>query len=197
MDIEYYERHYMVNEIKGTRSFEGSIPLGGDYQKANLRTIFQVFSCFEGVLKISKENLVDGIRNVVKNTGLLGRWQILGRDPLIVCDTGHNYEGLEYVIKQLLMIPVVKRHFVVGFVSDKDLSSVLPLFPPDAEYYFTRASVPRAMNEMKLMIEASAYGLKGDCYSSVSEAYSYALSRSSKHDLIFIGGSTFVVAEVI
>ncbi|MBK9390642.1 MAG: bifunctional folylpolyglutamate synthase/dihydrofolate synthase [Bacteroidetes bacterium] len=197
MDFKINERHYIVSENKGIRSFEGTIPLGGDYQKANLRTVFQVFSCFEGVLKVTEENMVDGIRNVVKNTGLLGRWQILGRDPLIVCDTGHNYEGLEYVIKQLLMIQVVKRHFVVGFVSDKDLSSVLPLFPADAEYYFTRASVPRAMDERKLMIAANVYGLKGKCYSSVGEAYTTALANASRHDLIFIGGSTFIVAEVI
>jgi dihydrofolate synthase/folylpolyglutamate synthase len=127
----------------------------------------------------------------------MGRWQILGRDPLIVCDTGHNLEGLEYVIKQLLRIQAAKRHFVIGFVSDKDLSSVLPLFPSDAEYYFTRASVPRAMDEKKLMITGSGYGLIGGCYSSVSEAYTAALSKASRNDLIFIGGSTFVVAEVI
>jgi dihydrofolate synthase/folylpolyglutamate synthase len=127
----------------------------------------------------------------------MGRWQILGSDPLIVCDTGHNREGLEYVIKQLLMISVVKRHFVIGFVSDKDLGSVLPLFPADAEYYFTRASVPRAMDENKLMNEASLYGLKGKSYSSVEEAYIAARLNANQADLIFVGGSTFVVAEVI
>jgi dihydrofolate synthase/folylpolyglutamate synthase len=176
---------------------EGAIPLGGDYQEANLRTLVQLLKCLEGTLKVTDENIVDGISNVVKNTGFMGRWQILGSSPLIVCDTGHNREGLEYVIKQLLMISAVKRHIVIGFVSDKDTGSVLPLFPPDAEYYFTKASVPRAMDENILMKQASEYGLNGKSYSRVGEAYSAAKANAGPEDLIFIGGSTFVVAEVI
>jgi dihydrofolate synthase / folylpolyglutamate synthase len=194
---DYSRRGFLVNELKGTKSFSGSIPLVGDYQQANLKTVFQVFECLEAGLNISEKNLIDGIADVVKNTGLQGRWQILGRNPLVICDTGHNLEGLEYVIKQVLQIPVSKCHMVLGFVSDKDLSSVLPLFPSDSEYYFTKASVPRAMDEKKLMSEALKYGLHGTSYSSVNEAFSSALKMADQTDLVFIGGSTFVVAEVI
>jgi dihydrofolate synthase / folylpolyglutamate synthase len=197
MNLRQNERHFIVTSNTDRQRIEGTIPLGGDYQEANLRTLIQLLKCLEGTLNLTAENIVGGIRNVVKNTGLMGRWQILGSDPLIVCDTGHNREGLEYVIKQLLMISVIKRHFVIGFVSDKDLGSVLPLFPDDAEYYFTRASVPRAMDENKLMKEASLFGLKGKSYSSVEEAYTAARLNANQADLIFVGGSTFVVAEVI
>ncbi|MBI5009264.1 MAG: hypothetical protein HZB98_06380 [Bacteroidia bacterium] len=197
MDLRQNERHFIVTSKKDQSRYAGTIPLGGDYQKANLRTLVQLFNCLSGTFTLTDESLVNGIRNVVKNTGLMGRWQVLGRNPLIVCDTGHNREGLECVIKQLLKVDAERRHFVIGFVSDKDLGSVLPLFPGDAEYYFTRASVPRAMDENKLMKEASQNGLKGKSYPSVGEAYTAARSNASQKDLIFVGGSTFVVAEVI
>ena len=197
MDSSLFERVYHVHEIKSDRQFTGTIPLGGEYQKANLRTLFQLFRSLEGRLDLNEKNLSDGIKDVVKNTGLQGRWQILGKNPLIICDTGHNLEGLEYVIKQILQIRAAKRHMVIGFVSDKDLDSVLPLFPADSVYYFTKASVPRARDEKRLMAEAGRYGLHGNCYETVKEAYAAALKNSLPEDLIFIGGSTFVVAEVI
>jgi dihydrofolate synthase/folylpolyglutamate synthase len=197
MDLRLNERHFIVTSKKEQEGYEGVIPLGGDYQEANLITLIQVFNCLTGTMILTTDNLINGLKNVVKNTGLMGRWQVLGKDPLIVCDTGHNREGIEYVIKQLLKISACKRHFVIGFVSDKDLGSVLPLFPADAEYYFTRASVPRAMDENKLMKEASMFGLKGICYPSVGEAFNAAKANAGQKDLIFIGGSTFVVAEVI
>lgn len=197
MDVNNDGRNFTMNEVVGTRCLSGSIPLTGDYQQANLRTLFQLYGCLEERLKLKERHLIDGISKVIKNTGLLGRWQILGKNPLIVCDTAHNMEGLEYVMKQIKQIPATKRHLVIGFVSDKDLNSVLPLFPIDAEYYFTRAAIPRAMDENKLMSEASGFGLHGKSYNSVSEAFSAALKCSVPTDLIFVGGSTFVVAEVI
>ena len=190
-------RHYKVIETKSKRLLSGTIPLGGDYQAANITTIFQLFRCLEPHLNISGETILNGIGNVVKNTGLQGRWQVLGTDPLIICDTGHNLEGLKWVIKQLTEIHVSKRHFVIGFVSDKDLNSVLPLFPSDSEYYFTKASVPRAMDEKKLMADASKYGLNGRSYSTVMEAFNAAKEIADISDLIFVGGSTFVVSEVL
>lgn len=196
-DLRTDERHFRISEKSGNRIFEGAIPLGGDYQQANIRTVFQLFFCIKGLLNIEEGKIIDGISNVVKNTGLMGRWQILGRDPLVICDTGHNLEGLKYVIKQLLTIQARKYHFVVGFVSDKDLSSVLSIFPSESEYYFAKASVPRALDEKVLMEEAARHGLTGKCYSSVKEAYNAAKVNAELNDLIFIGGSTFVVAEVI
>jgi len=197
IELSHTLRNFKVTEVKKKKQFAGAIPLGGDYQAANIRTLFQLFSCLEDILNVTEENIVDGIRNVVINTGLQGRWQVLDRHPLIICDTGHNLEGLKCVIKQVLEIPVTKRHFVIGFVSDKDLTSLLPLFPSESEYYFTKASVPRAMDEKKLMAEASHYGLNGRCYSSVIEAYNAAKRDAAISDLIFVGGSTFIVSEVI
>ncbi|NLN29894.1 MAG: bifunctional folylpolyglutamate synthase/dihydrofolate synthase, partial [Bacteroidales bacterium] len=113
------------------------------------------------------------------------------------CDTGHNREGLEYVIRQTEKLEAARKHFVIGFSGDKDLSLVLPLFPVNADYYFTRASVPRALDEKLLQREALKYGLRGECYSGVDDALQSALKNASADDLIFIGGSTFVVAEVL
>ena len=190
-------RSYTLNETGTNKSISGVIPLAGDYQKANLRTIFQLFICLKRRLELTERNLTDGISNVIKNTGFQGRWQVLRRNPLVICDTGHNLEGLEYVMNQVKKIPAKRRHMIIGFVSDKDLDSVLPLFPADAEYYFTKAAVPRAMDENRLMNEASRFGLKGSSYASVNEAFNAAMTFVGPTDLIFIGGSTFVVAEVI
>jgi dihydrofolate synthase/folylpolyglutamate synthase len=197
MDIDFSGRNYTVKEVNGRNHFSGITPLAGDYQQANLRTLFQLFACLGNKLKTYERNLIDGIANVIRNTGLQGRWQVLGKNPLIICDTGHNVEGLKSVLMQIKRIPAKKRHFVIGFVSDKDLDSVLPLFPDDAEYYFTRAAVPRAMDEKILKSGALRLGLHGNSYCSVNEALNAALRCSSPADLIFVGGSTFVVAEVI
>jgi dihydrofolate synthase/folylpolyglutamate synthase len=177
--------------------FEGKTPLGGEYQSKNLQAVFAVFAVLKEIFNVSKENITDGIGKVVSNTGLQGRWQILSSSPLTICDTGHNREGLEYVIDQLQQIPKSALHIIIGFVSDKDLSSVLPLFPANAFYYFTKASVPRALNEEILKSEAKKYGLNGHCYGDVVTALNCARENAKKSDLIFIGGSTFVVAEVI
>jgi dihydrofolate synthase / folylpolyglutamate synthase len=127
----------------------------------------------------------------------MGRWQTIGKEPLTICDTGHNREGLEYVMNQLNALPKTGLHFVIGFVNDKDLSSVLPLFPADAHYYFTRASVPRALDEKLLRQQASEFGLRGDSYPDVATALHSARGRASATDVIFIGGSTFIVADVL
>jgi dihydrofolate synthase/folylpolyglutamate synthase len=190
-------RQFIVKDLKEGREISGVIPLGGDYQAKNLQTLFQVFTCIRSGFKLSEASLVEGIRKVIINTGLKGRWQVLRRKPLVICDTGHNREGLEYVIRQLGRIRAGSLHFVIGFVSDKDLSLVLPLFPKNAKYYFTRASVPRALDEKILQKEAAAYGLTGESYSAVKKAFEAAISDALPADLVFIGGSTFVVAEVV
>jgi dihydrofolate synthase/folylpolyglutamate synthase len=127
----------------------------------------------------------------------LGRWQKLGSDPLIICDTGHNKEGLEYVLSQVNQMKKAELHIVLGFVNDKDLNSVLPLFPRDAIYYFTKASIPRALDENILIEEARKYKLKGKAYPDVKGAYNAAVDAAGKEDMIFIGGSNFIVAEVV
>ena len=173
------------------------IPLGGDYQLKNLQTLFQVIKILKRSFDLSESILLNGLRNIVINTGLKGRWQILNHKPLTVCDTGHNKEGLEYVLHQVKNIPKTGLHMVIGFVSDKDMSAILPLFPPEAKYYFTRASVPRALDEKILQSRASEFGLAGNSYPDVNKALGAAKIMASETDMIFIGGSTFIVAEVV
>ena len=121
----------------------------------------------------------------------------LSHEPLTICDTAHNKEGLEIVIEQIRKIPKSALHIILGFVNDKDLDSVLPLFPAEAKYYFTKASVPRALNEEMLKAEAARFGLTGESYPDVKTALDQARENAQKSDMIFIGGSTFVVAEVV
>jgi dihydrofolate synthase/folylpolyglutamate synthase len=191
------ERKYLMTELSTNRKYEGICSLGGDYQSKNLQAVFAAFDNLKEVFNISRKNIADGIRNVVRNTGLLGRWQILKTVPLTICDTGHNFEGLEYVVDQLNRTPKSVLHIILGFVKDKDLESVLPLFPADAIYYFTKASVPRALNEVILKSEAEKYGLSGMSFPDVKAALSSARENAKNSDIIFIGGSTFVVAEVV
>lgn len=191
------ERKYIIRNIAEDTAITVSTPLGGDYQEKNLKTIFQAFSVLREEFKLTSENLTAGIKNVIKNTGLQGRWQIIGRNPLIICDTGHNKEGLEFVTRQLSALKPSRLHMVIGFVSDKDLSHVLPMLPKDALYYFTKATIPRALDEKKLESMASESGLHGKSYPSVRKALYAAKAEAGSDDLIFVGGSTFIVAEAI
>jgi dihydrofolate synthase / folylpolyglutamate synthase len=191
------ERSYVITDHLTGREYKGRTPLIGDYQERNIRAVFCSVLNLPGNFRISGENIRDGIRNVIRNTGLAGRWQILNTDPLIICDTAHNKEGLELVLGQLKKIPRSALHIILGFVNDKDLDSVLPLFPAEAKYYFTRASVPRALNEDILKSEALKFRLSGESYPDVRSAFDDAVRNAAKSDLIFIGGSTFVVAEVV
>jgi dihydrofolate synthase/folylpolyglutamate synthase len=190
-------RRYTITYTSTGKQIGGLTMLGGDYQSKNLQAVFAAFSLLKKIFAVSDENITDGIVNVVKNTGLLGRWQLLNTFPLTICDTGHNKEGLEYVLDQIKRTPKSALHIILGFVNDKDLGSVLPLFPTDAIYYFTKASVPRALNEVNLKAEAARYGLKGQSFADVMTALASARMNAKESDLIFIGGSTFVVAEVI
>ena len=195
-DVIKGERRYKITDLVSHQKYDGITVLGGDYQSANIQAVFSVFDTLKGFFKLSKINIIDGIRNVVINTGLKGRWQILTTAPLTICDTGHNKEGLQYVLNQVSRIPKSGLHMVIGFVNDKDLKSILPLFPADAVYYFTKASVPRALNEESLKYEAAKFGLNGQSYPDVKTALYYARKNAVQSDMIFIGGSTFIVAEV-
>jgi dihydrofolate synthase/folylpolyglutamate synthase len=190
-------RTYRMNRISANHLSTGTTPLTGDYQIKNLQAVFAAFDMLKGVVDVGEDLIVQGLRNVVANTSLSGRWQVLSSSPLTICDTGHNKEGLEYVLGQLRRIPKTSLHMVIGFVSDKDLASVLPLFPSDAIYYFTKADVQRALNEEILKSEAAAFGLKGESFPDVKSALEAARKNSRQTDLIFIGGSTFVVGEVV
>jgi len=172
--------------------------LKGSYQIHNIKTVLQTIE----VLKtkgfgISEKNIQTGLKKVVKNTGLLGRWQILNDRPKVICDTAHNAEGLRYVLKQLQEEKFEQLHMVLGVVNDKDLKSVLPLFPKNATYYFCKPNIPRGLDEVVFQQQCAKFQLIGNAYNSVQTAYETALDKAGKKDLIYIGGSTFVVAEVV
>ena len=168
----------------------------GDYQKSNSKTAvstLQQLTEFE----ISKKNISNGLLNVVKNTNLKGRWQILQNNPKVICDTAHNKEGLKIVLNQLKNESFEKLHIVLGFVSDKKLEEVLPLFPVNATYYYCKPDIPRGLNEVELYKKTSKFKLIGEKFSSVKKAYKNAFLDANQEDVIYVGGSTFVVAEII
>lgn len=172
--------------------------LKGIYQRKNIPAVLETIPVLRNNgLKITDENIRQGIAKVITNTGLAGRWQTLADRPLTICDTGHNIDGMTEITKQLKTCRYERLHFVIGMVNDKDIDSVLRILPQDAIYYFCKASIPRAMNEEILAEKARATGLHGNCYPTVAEAYAQARQNALPDDMIYIGGSTFVVAEVI
>ena len=168
----------------------------GEYQIQNMNGVLTTLDQLKG-FDVTKTHIEKGLSNVVKNTGLSGRWQILQTKPMIVCDTAHNKEGLQTVLEQLNNQKFDKAHFVIGFVNDKNLMRILPLFPKDATYYFVKPEVPRGLDLEELNSLADKYSLKGKLYSSVSKGLEAAKKKAKKKDLIYVGGSTFVVAEVV
>ena len=172
--------------------------LKGSYQEHNIKAVMQSIAVLKDLnYKISNVNLKRGLLNVAENTGLKGRWQILGIEPKIICDTAHNKEGLTYVMRQLKSENFKKLHIVFGVVNDKDLCSIIPLLPNEANYYFCKPNVQRGLDAIKLKKEFIKYKRFGEAYSSVQDALNSAKVKAEKDDLIYVGGSTFVVAEII
>lgn len=169
----------------------------GDYQLKNKKTVIETFRNLKSDFNISEKNIKNGILNVVQNTNLQGRWQVLQENPKVICDTAHNAHGLEIVMNQLKKEKINQLHIVLGVVNDKDLDSILPLFPKNAIYYFCKPKIERGLSAKILQEKAATYNLKGNIYNSISIAYKKALANSDVKDLIYIGGSTFVVAEII
>ncbi|WMI66149.1 folylpolyglutamate synthase/dihydrofolate synthase family protein [Aestuariibaculum sp. YM273] len=170
----------------------------GPYQAKNIITVQQAIKQLQlKGFSFSEEHIKEGFKNVVKNTGLLGRWQTLQTKPKVVCDTGHNRDGLTYVMQQLLKEKYKVLHVVFGVVNDKDISSIIDLLPKKAVYYFCKPDIPRGLEAETLKQSFEEYGLNGEAYGSVNEAYRSALTNAKEDDFIFIGGSTFVVAEII
>ena len=179
--------------------FEFETDLTGDYQHRNMPTaLLAIRQLQKQGYKITDEAIRSGLRHVTGNTHLLGRWQKIGENPLTICDTGHNEAGIRYVTRQIAATPHRKLRFVYGVMKDKDVAHILPLLPRvDVEYYFTQASTPRAMPCGALKEKANGAGLPGKAYGSVAEALRAARAESEEGDLVFVGGSTYVVAEVI
>jgi dihydrofolate synthase/folylpolyglutamate synthase len=168
----------------------------GDYQKKNSNIAVKVIQMLN-LKSVRKDHIENGLKNVVMNTGFKGRWQILQQNPKVICDTAHNKEGLTYVMRQLLQEDFEKLHIVLGVVNDKKLDDVLSFFPKKACYYFCKPEIPRGLDAVELKKISLQYGLLGEVYDSVSKAYEKALFEANHDDVIFVGGSTFVVAEVV
>lgn len=181
-------------------ALNGSItcPLAGDCQIKNANTALTAIHQLQKLgLNIHNQAITDGFANVCKNTSLMGRWMLTHTKPRTVCDTGHNAGGVQHIVHQLAKEKYHKLHIVLGFVNDKDVSHILEMFPRYATYYFTNASIPRALPARDLYTLATAHDLDGNTYPTVAEAYQAALQAASDDDMIFIGGSTFVVADFL
>lgn len=189
--------HWAERNIKYYNT-EIETDLKGDYQQKNVVTVMQAVDCLNDMgFHLDLFKVAYALQNVQALTQFRGRWEILGHAPKIVADTGHNAHGLTLVMEQLKKEKYKRLHIVFGMVSDKDRADVLPLLPKDAIYYFTKANLPRSLSPEKLREEAEVYGLKGATYTQVKEALNAAKLEADRDDLIFIGGSTFVVAEIL
>lgn len=171
--------------------------LFGKYQLKNALTLIQTIEIVREQFKISNDAIYKGFEKVVENTGIRGRWEISNYKPLTICDTGHNVEGIKEIVEQIEMTAFRQLHFVFGVVNDKNIDSILELLPKHARYYFTKASIPRALDSGILAEKARKQRLIGDVFSDVESAYLSAYKNAAAEDLIFIGGSTFVVADFL
>jgi len=171
--------------------------LTGEYQKQNRKTVLKTVELLQSKFTIANDAIAQGLLHVARNTGFMGRWQQIHSNPTVIADTAHNSHGLKIVIAQLQKQQYDTLRIVLGVVNDKDLSDILPLLPKNAIYYFCKPDIPRGLDALVLQQAAAGYGLEGSAYSSVTEAYKRAMADAAENDFIYVGGSTFVVAEVI
>ena len=195
----YNAQGQQVLKVEGEATFENlTLDLAGQYQKSNIKTVLAtILALQKRSFVISNTAIYNGLSKVVANTGLMGRWQLLGYNPRVVCDTGHNQAGITEIVAQIDQTAFRKLHVVFGMVSDKNPDKVLGQMPTEATYYFTKASIPRSLNADKLTQTAATYGLCGYTYQTVPEAYRAALDNADSRDMVFVGGSTFVVADLL
>ncbi|MBQ8064230.1 MAG: bifunctional folylpolyglutamate synthase/dihydrofolate synthase [Prevotella sp.] len=197
--MHYRTRH--MGELDGD--------LGGIYQQKNMNTVLYAMGAVArlGYLSISSDSrnnvekcsyeVSEAIRHVAEKTGLMGRWQTVQTTPRVICDTGHNVGGWQYISRQLQQTPCQQLHIIFGMVDDKDVDGVLELLPKQATYYYTKASTHRAVNESDLQQKAAQHGLKGASYPTVAEAYKAAMAVATRNDLVFVGGSSYVVGDFL
>lgn len=186
-------------EENGREDYPGmEYELKGLYQKKNSRTILTALPLLEEAgYRLDEQSVRSGFAHVIELTGLMGRWQKLQDHPTLICDTGHNVGGITYIVEQLKQQTFHNLHIIIGMVSDKDIQGVLALLPKDAVYYFTQACVKRALPATELQELAASIGLKGDCHSDVPSAVRAAQEKSLPEDFIFVGGSSFIVADLL
>jgi len=179
-------------------TFDFKLDLTGTYQLKNLKTVVcAVRELRLQGFEINDEHLRSALSKVKQLTGLQGRWQTLNKHPLTICDTGHNPEGIREVLQNIAGVKYEQLHFIIGMVNDKDISKILAMLPADAIYYFCKPDIPRGLEAESLKLKAESFGLNGGTYSSVKEALLAAQQNAGENDLVFVGGSTFVVAEVV
>ena len=171
----------------------------GNYQVFNIKTVIQTIRIIQSQKQflVTEKNIRNGLMNVIKKTGLQGRWQQIREKPKVICDTAHNSDGLKIVLNQVQNEKYDCLNIVLGFVNDKDLDQILTLFPKNANYFFCKPNIPRGLDVLDLQKKALEFGLIGNIYNSATEAYKNALLSSSENDFIYVGGSTFVVAEIL
>jgi dihydrofolate synthase/folylpolyglutamate synthase len=181
-----------------SKTYEFRLDLIGSYQLKNVKTVICAIEELRSQgFNISDDDLKTALSQVKTLTGLHGRWETLSKHPLTICDTGHNPEGMQEVLQNIASVPHDKLHFVIGVVNDKDISKILAMLPTDATYYFCRPDIPRGLEAESLKLKAESFRLHGDIYPSVKAALSSARQNAGENDLVFVGGSTFVVAEVV
>lgn len=210
--IEFAEKNYKILTVdhhkgllkvsylykKNNQTYTQELDLTGSYQVKNLIGVLNTieFVKQKGFL-IEDENISNALKQVVKLTGLQGRWQTIQEKPLVIADTGHNEDGIKEVLQNLNRYTYKKLHLVLGMVNDKDISKILKLLPKDAVYYFCKSSIPRALDEKELATQGKKVGLIGKTYETVPEALTAAKKAAKTGDLIFVGGSTFTVADIL
>nr|WP_294794777.1 folylpolyglutamate synthase/dihydrofolate synthase family protein [uncultured Mucilaginibacter sp.] len=188
----------MASNNSKTRAYPLLLDLTGSYQLKNVKTVLSAIDELRLLgFNITDEHVKDALNQVKTLTGLHGRWEVLTQSPLTICDTGHNPDGIQEVLKNIAATPHKQLHFVIGMVSDKDSSKVLSLLPKTATYYFCRPDIPRGLDAGDLRDKARGFNLQGDSHLSVKEALAAAQKNAAPADLVFVGGSTFVVAEII
>ncbi|HYF67226.1 MAG TPA: folylpolyglutamate synthase/dihydrofolate synthase family protein [Ohtaekwangia sp.] len=198
------ESHPIADKIAFNVYYKGdlifrdlNIPLQGYYQRKNLSGVLKAVEILDNLnWGLTAQHVIQGLSDVVSKTGLKGRWQKLNDVPLVICDTAHNLDGIREIIAQIKTQSFQKLHIVWGCVKDKDLQHILEVLPTNATYYFCEPKIPRALNASDLAAQASVRGLSGYVVSDVNDALSKAMHEATKHDMIFVGGSTFVVAEI-
>lgn len=191
-------QHFLLTRHQQEETIGIDCDLLGYYQRYNVVTVLATVDVLmKAGYHITPKNVLEGIAHTQQLTRLFGRWQKLADSPLVMCDTAHNAEGIKEVMPSLLALPAKKLRCVIGLVKDKDLTRILPLFPKEAIYYFTQAAVPRALPATTLRDKALDYGLKGNTFSSVSQAVEAARAEAEPEDAIYIGGSTFTVGEAL
>ncbi len=210
--LEFASQHYevqvldsrddllMLNVTRDGKTYyeDLALDLNGSYQQYNIPAVLAaVDQLNKKGFDISKAHIYEALRQVKKLTGLQGRWQKLGERPLVICDTGHNVAGITEVLKNIDATPHKHLHFVIGMVKDKDISKILEMLPKTATYYFTQPDLERALPVASLQQQAADFQIRGDAFEQVTEALAAARHAAATDDLVFVGGSTFVVAEVL